>query len=189
LPFGQSPAAVPTGIAAAQSVPIGDLGSYVGARVTIGGEVVAVQTGEVSIDDGTGAATVVASSAAAETLSTASIGDLLNATGTVATTGAGFELVVEDEASLTLLDLTSPTFGASSTSASASPRAVAAGIAAPTGGLTPDSRLIALALLALSVVAVGVAFMASPYRRQWLRDRLTNASIAVKQRLDALRSS
>ena len=64
-------------------MPLGELGSYLGMRVSVGGEVVSIQAGRISIDDGTGMATVVVGGAAAATITEISVGDLFNATGLV----------------------------------------------------------------------------------------------------------
>ena len=174
-----------------QSVPLGELGSYLGMRVTVGGEVVAVQAGRIAIDDGTGAATVIAAGSATETVRYASIGDLLNATGVVAQAAdAGFEITVEDPLALSWLDLTrsSPIPTTAGSAAPSSSASAGAGQAASLTGSGTDTRVIVFALLGLALAAGAAALMTSPNRRERLRAWLAQATQAVKQRLSALRS-
>lgn len=175
----------------ARAVALADLGAYVGTRVTVGGEVVGVQAGRVSIDDGTAVATVVLHGPAASAASAASIGDLLNAIG-IAALGAdgGFEIIVEDANAISWLDLQASRapapLGATATTSSA---ATGASEPTPNAGSTDGTRMVAIALFAVALAALGVTLLASPATRQRLRAWLVSASAALKQRLAALRSS
>lgn len=180
-----------SGSQTAQAVPLAELGSYVGMLVSVGGEIVAVQAGRLSIDDGTGVAAVVLGAQATAAVADTSIGDLLNATGLVRQSAdGGFEVVVDDPFALSWLDLTRPAM----VIASRVPYTAGSAPASPgeqTGviGASSDSRLVAIALLGLAVVAGGGALLAGPARRERARAWLTQALATVRQRLAALRSS
>jgi hypothetical protein len=174
---------------AAQSVPLAELARYVGLRVRVGGEVVDVQEGRISIDDGTGTATLVIAAAAVGAIEGASIGDLLNATGLVSQSSGGeFEVLVDDPLAVSWLDLSQPSV-ATSTGVAATASLGAAGVIESTAitGSAHDNRIVAIALLALALTAFGAALLASPARRQHVRAWLADAAIALKQRLAALR--
>jgi hypothetical protein len=175
----------------AQSVPIAELSSHLGGLVSVGGVVVAVETARFTIDDGTGVAAVVLEGEAAATVVGVSMRDLLNVTGTVTQSAAGaLEIRVDDPLAVTWLDVASPsaqiTTGASATVGTAAASTVDSD---PATASATDTRLFAVGLLAVAGVAAGAALVASPSRRQRVREWLANAGVALKRRLSTLLSS
>jgi hypothetical protein len=81
-------------------VPLADLAAHEGTAIRVGGAVTSVSGTLIVLADSTGSATLELVGRAAPLAATISIGDLVNATGTVVESESGLRVQVDDPAGL-----------------------------------------------------------------------------------------
>jgi outer membrane biosynthesis protein TonB len=170
--------------------PLADLGSHLGARVTVDGIVSDVEPGEVTIDDGTATARVGGEPASAQ-IELLELGDAIEVTGVVAEDDLGLLVVADPEHVVVLpaepaIAASAPATrdwsvvvpGASGTSGVGES---AARLASP-GGRSLDPNVLVLLTL-LAAAAAGSALAGARY--VVLRRRFAHGAPAAADALDA----
>ena len=169
-PVGPAGSASP-GSGAVQSLD--DLEGHEDEVVTVGGVVTAIEGTAVLIDDGSAAVRLRLTGDAAALATTFALGDLINATGRVATDAAGeLEVIVDDPAAVVRLAQQYATGVASASTGAMLPPAVATSSKTGTQPGPAPAALTALALFGASIALIVGVLAADPRRRAAWRKRL-----------------
>lgn len=174
---------------------ISALDQHVGETVRVGGRVVSVvpsadaaTEASITLDDGTGQATVRLTGTAAALIDQLSTGDLVNVVGTVAMTAAGsVEITVEDASKVARIPAPASLAAASALATTIGvdgqlPPAI--GDESPTpSSASPSPLLLVAGLLALIGLTLGGLAAAGPQRRARFVAALVTASATLRARI------